>query len=99
MINVVILSVPVGLLLLALLFWGLKNPLVWTILAVIAIAVGVGFLATGITNATLLGERPTNPQVDSAAQSIGFGAGAAVGGIALLVVSLLRRSKAKGDTV
>ena len=98
-VGVFVLAIPVAILALGLLLWGLKNPLAWTVLAVIAIAVGVGLLATGITNAAILGTQRTDPQVDSAAQTIGFGAGATVGGIALLVVSLVRRPKSKGDAV
>lgn len=97
--GVFVLAIPVAIVVLGLLLWGVKNPLGWTVLAVVAIAVGIGFLATGITNAALLGDRRTNPQVESAAETIGFGAGATAGGITLLVVSLVRRSKSKGDSV
>jgi uncharacterized protein (TIGR03382 family) len=41
----------------------------------------------------LPGEQRTNAQIAEASANIGLGAGIAVGGVVLLVVSLLRRRK------
>ena len=73
--------------------WGLKNPLVWLIVSVLAITVGVGCLVWGTTQAMLLGEQRTSAQIAEASANIGLGAGIAVGGVVLLVVSLVRRRK------
>lgn len=91
--------------LLWMLFAGMKNPLIWMILAILLLIVGVGGFAFGITD--LIGlyahrgpaERPSSYEVDCAAAFVGGGAGAAVGGVVLLIVALMRqRKKAGPDT-
>jgi hypothetical protein len=83
-----------------LLLWGLiKYPAVgrifatgaiavWRLLAVLAIAAGVGLLVWGIVGAALGEQVP----IGSPAAVIGVGAGSLTGGIALLVLSFVCRS-------
>lgn len=74
-------------LLILLLLWGVKNPVVWRLLSVFAVAGGVGFLVWGITSAAM-GEKPS---LGSPTGLIGTGAGVMVGGIMLLVISFCRK--------
>ncbi len=70
-------------LLLVLLLWGMKNPLIWRLLSVFAVSGGVGVLVWGITSAAM-GEEPL---IASPTALIGTGAGVLVAGIMLLVIS------------
>ena len=73
----------IAVVLLALLIWGAKNPLVWRVLAVLGMGTGAGFLVWGIMLASMKQE----PPLGSAAGVVALGAGILVGAIALLVVS------------
>ncbi len=73
-----------ALILLGLLIWGVKNPLVWRLVSVLAVGSGVGFLVGGIMSAAM-GEQPA---FASPTGLIGAGAGVTVGGIMLFVISL-----------
>jgi hypothetical protein len=73
----------VAIVLVGLLIWGARNPLVWRILSVIGMGTGAGFLVWGI----LLAAMNEEPPLASPAGVIAIGAGALVGSIALLVVS------------
>ncbi|MCX7009181.1 MAG: hypothetical protein NTY53_18365 [Kiritimatiellaeota bacterium] len=90
------------LLVLGLLFWGLKNPLAWVILSVLLITAGVGCAIYGVTDLIGLSVSHAPSAIEpsrairEAATYVGCGAGGAVGGIVLLVVALLRRKKAAG---
>lgn len=91
--------------LLWMLFAGMKNPMIWMILAILLLIVGVGGFAFGITDLIGLyahrgpGDHPSGYEVDTAAAFVGGGAGAAVGGVVLLIVALMRqRKKAGPDT-
>jgi hypothetical protein len=72
-------------LILLLLLWGVKNPIVWRLLSVLGVAAGVGVLVWGITSAAMGQE----PSIGSPTGLIGTGAGVMVGGIMLLVISFL----------
>ena len=73
----------IAVVLLGLLIWGAKNPLVWRILSVLGMGTGAGFLVWGIMLASMKQE----PPIGSAAGIIAVGAGVLVGAIALLVIS------------
>jgi hypothetical protein len=73
----------VAVVLLGLLIWGAKNPLVWRILSVFGMGTGAGFLVWGIMLASVRQE----PPIGSAAGIIAVGSGGLVGAIALLVIS------------
>jgi hypothetical protein len=73
-----------ALILLGLLIWGVRNPVVWRLLSVVAVGSGVSFLVWGITSAAM-GEEPS---IGSPTGLIGAGAGVTVGGIMLSVISL-----------
>ena len=79
-----ILAGVAALILLGLLIWGIKNPIVWRLLSVIAVGSGVSFLVWGITSAAMGDE----PSIGSPTGLIGAGAGVTVGGIMLFVISL-----------
>jgi hypothetical protein len=70
------------LIVLAMLIWGLKNPVVWRLLSVLAVAGGVWILVWGITAAAM-----RDPSIASPTMLIGGGAGMMAGGVMLLVVS------------
>ena len=88
-----ILGVLLALVVLILLLWGIKEPLVWIVVAFLAIGLGVGCLGFGVSKALLLSEPRTSQAVEQASMFIGGGAGGTVGGAVLLVVALLRRRK------
>ena len=69
--------------LIGLLVWGARNPLVWRVLSVIGMGTGAGFLVWGI----LMAAMNEQPPLASPAGIIAIGAGALVGSIALLVIS------------
>ena len=73
----------IAVVLLGLLIWGAKNPLVWRILSVLGMGTGAGFLVWGIMLASMKQE----PPLGSAAGVIAVGAGVLVGAIVLLVIS------------
>ena len=82
-----ILAGVAALILLGLLIWGVRNPVVWRLLSVIAVGSGVSLLVWGITSAAM-GEQPA---IVSPTSLIGAGAGVMVGGIMLFVISLCGR--------
>ena len=73
----------VVILLIGLLIWGVRNPLVWRMLSVLGMGTGAGFLVWGILMAAMKEE----PPFGSPPGIIGIGAGVLVGSIALLVIS------------
>ena len=73
----------VAIVLIGLLIWGARKPLVWRILSVLGMGTGAGFLVWGILMAAMREE----PRFGSPAGIIAIGAGALVGSIALLVIS------------
>ncbi len=75
----------VAIVFLALLLWGLMNPLVWRLLAVIGMGTGVGLLVWGIMLARTQEQAPIGSPAGIAATGAGFLAGA----IVLLVVSFV----------
>jgi hypothetical protein len=77
------------LILLALLIWGVKNPVVWRLLSVFAVAGGVSLLVWGITSAAM---REQN-LIASPTSLIGGGAGVMVGGIMLFIISFCGKSR------
>jgi len=79
-----ILAGVAAVLLLGLLIWGVRNPVVWRLLSVVAVGSGVTFLVWGITSAAM-GEQPA---IGSPTSLIGAGAGVMVGGIMLFIISL-----------
>ena len=84
------LGIIFGVVVLGLLLWGLKNPQVWVIVAVLGIGIGIGAAVYGITVYSSL-VNPMPPQtVERASLSIGGGVGGAVGGFILLIVAVLR---------
>jgi hypothetical protein len=72
---------------LGLLIWGVRNPVVWRLLSVLAVGSGVSLLVWGITSAAM-GEELA---VVTPTSLIGAGAGVTVGGIMLFVISLCGR--------
>jgi hypothetical protein len=83
-----ILACAGAVILLALLVWGMKNPMVWRLLSVVAVGGGVGLLVWGITSAAMREQ----PSIGSPTALIGTGAGVMVGGIMLLVISFFKRN-------
>jgi hypothetical protein len=82
-----------GFVVLALLLWGVKQPLAWIVVSFVAIGAGVGCAGYGVAQALLTsGPRPRQ-EVEWVSSFIGGGVGATTAGIVLLVVSLLRRRK------
>jgi hypothetical protein len=75
--------VVAGIVLVGLLIWGFKNPLIWRMLAVLGMGAGVGVLVWGIMLAAL----HEAPAIGSPAGIIATGAGVLVTAVALLVVS------------
>ena len=71
--------------LLGLLIWGVKKPVVWRLLSVFGMAVGSGVLVWGIMAAAM----DSMPSSGSAAVIIGVGAGVLVGAVSLLAISFL----------
>jgi hypothetical protein len=80
--SIVVVAI-VAIVLIGLLIWGARNPLVWRILSVIGMGTGAGFLVWGI----LMAAMNEQPPLASPAGIIAIGAGALVGSIALLVIS------------
>jgi hypothetical protein len=85
-----------GMVLLLLLIWGIKQPLAWVVVSFLAIGNGVGCLGYGLAqialqNSLLVGEPLTRNQIELWSALIGGGVGATVAGIVLLVVALRRR--------
>ena len=78
-----IVAIVATIVLLALLIWGARNPLVWRIMSVLGMGTGAGFLVWGI----LLATTKDVPAFISPAGIIGIGAGVLVASIALLVIS------------
>lgn len=85
---VAIAAAALALCLLAGLFlWGIKNPVVWRLLAALGMAVGSGLLVWGIVAAATCEPIP----FCSPAGIIGIGAGILTGAITLLVLSFVGR--------
>ena len=96
MMSVLLIGIMVPLLLL---IWGIKQPLVWVVVSVLAIGGGVGCAGYGFTQA-VLGNQPPQPldshQIAQIGIFIGAGIGSTVAGIVLLIVGLVRcRNSAK----
>jgi hypothetical protein len=72
------------------LLMGIRFHLIWTLLSIIALAAGAAFLASGITNAAMI-DTHTQWATESyhILSNIAFGAGLTVGGLILLIVSLV----------
>jgi len=72
------------------LLMGIRFHLIWTLVSIIALAAGAAFLASGITNAAMIDYR-TQWVTESRhiLSNIAFGAGLTVGGLILLIVSLV----------
>lgn len=81
-VNPIVVVIPI--VLIGLLIWGARNPLVWRILSVLGIGTGGGFLVWGILMAAMREE----PPFASPAGIIAIGAGMLLGSITLLVISL-----------
>ena len=77
------------LILLGRLVWGVKNPVVWRLLSVVAVAGGVSLLVWGITSAAMHEQN----LIASPTSLIGGGAGVMVGGIMLLIISFCGKSR------
>ena len=75
----------VAIVLAALLIWGLRNPLVWRLLAVVGMGTGVGLLVWGIAIAAL----KEQPSIGSPAGIIATGAGVLASAIVLFIISFL----------
>jgi len=88
MVWVAILGAALALcLLIGLFLWGIKNPVVWRLLAALGMAVGSGLLVWGIVAAATCEPIP----FCSPAGIIGIGAGILTGAITLLVLSFVGR--------
>jgi hypothetical protein len=72
------------------LLMGIRFHLIWTLVSIITLAAGAAFLATGITNAAMI-DYHTQWATESRhiLANIGLGAGLTVGGLVLLIVSLV----------
>jgi len=75
----------VAIVLVVLLIWGSRNPLVWRVLAVVGMGTGVGLLVWGIIIAAMKEE----PPIGSPAGIIATGAGILASAIVLLVISFV----------
>ena len=78
--------------LIGLLIWGVKRPVVWRLLSVFGMAVGSGLLVRGIMEAAM-NQQPAHA---SPPVVIGVGAGVLVGAITLLVISFLSGGTREG---
>ena len=91
-----LMGMGLGFFLLALLIWGIKQPLAWIVVSFLAIGCGVGCAGYGCVQA-FLGNRMLEPlpraQVEEIGIFIGSGVGATTAGIVLLVVAMLRHRK------
>ena len=92
-VSIVPVVAMVAIVLLGLLIWGARNPLVWRILSVLGMGTGAGFLVWGILMAAMQEE----PRFGSPAGIIAIGAGALVGSIALLVISFWGSCRGRKD--
>ena len=81
-----------AIILLGLLIWGVKKPVVWRLLSVFGMAVGSGVFVWGIM-AAAMGVMPSS---GSPPVIIGVGAGVLVGAISLLVISFLGGKPGEG---
>ena len=90
-IAILLVTVIPVLVILGLLLWGIKNPLAWLVVAVLAIAIGAGCAIYGLT--LLLANRNASYGVTEGAVHLGAGCGAVVGGVVLLVLGLIRSRK------
>jgi len=79
--------------LLGLLIWGVRNALVWRLLAVVGMGAGVGLLVWGI----ILAATGDEPPIGSAPGIIATGAGTLVSAIVLLVISFLSGRKHRAE--
>jgi hypothetical protein len=72
------------------LLMGIRFHLIWTLVSIIALAAGAAFLASGITNAAMI-DYHTQWATESRhiLSNIAYGAGLTVGGLILLIVSLV----------
>jgi hypothetical protein len=90
-----VLMLTVAGLLLALLFWGIRNPVAWMPLAALATAGGMGLTATGVVD-LLVVATVEGPELDRSISGappailVGVGSGLLAGGVVLLVISLWR---------
>ena len=83
----------VAIVLTILLIWGAWNPLVWRVLAVIAMGTGVGLLVWGI----ILAATKEAPLIGTPAGIIAMGAGVLASAIVLLVISFFGGRTARKD--
>ena len=81
----------VAILLIGLLIWGARNPLVWRVLSVLGMGTGGGLLVWGILMATMKQE----PPIASPAGIIAIGSGMLIGSVALLVISFCGSCKTR----
>lgn len=84
------------------LLMGIRFHLIWTLVSIIALAAGAAFLASGITNAAMI-DYHTQWATESRhiLSNIALGSGLTVGGLILLIVSLVlhftRRKKPRTE--
>ena len=71
--------------LLGLLIWGAKNPLIWWLLCVIGTGMGTGFLVWGL----LMFHQEEQLPFGSPAMMVGAGAGFLAGSLVLLVAAII----------
>ena len=82
--TAVVLSV-LAVVVLGLLVWGVKNPLIWWLLCVIGTGTGAGLLVWGI----LIYNQPEQLPFGSPAMIIGAGSGFLAGSVVLLVAAII----------
>jgi uncharacterized membrane protein len=94
MMNSAILFVVVFLLIL--LLWGIKQPLAWVALSILAIGCGIGCAGFGFTQGVLSNHRIQtleHHQIEEIGAFIGIGLGSTIAGLVLLIVGLWRWRK------
>ena len=96
-VGFLVLFVLPALIILGLLLWGIKNPLAWLVVAVLAIAIGSGCAIYGLT--ILLANRDGSYGLTEAAMQLGGGCGAVLGGVVLLLLGLIRLRKSPTEKV
>jgi hypothetical protein len=83
--TVLIVVGVLALVLLGLLIWGAKNPLVWWLLCVIGTGLGTGMLVWGL----LMRHHSEGPGAVSPAAIVGAGAGLLAGSVVLFVAAII----------
>lgn len=76
-----------------LLLWGIQQALAWIVAALLALGGGIASAAYGISLASMAAEPRAADAAERIAMFIGGGIGAAVAGLLLLIVAMIRMGR------